>query len=292
MLGLGTSLNNPRANQQFLSQYFGQLGNVIVLVLLIGAVTAFIEVVLINGPITFMAAERSLGRKATVGEAFRATRSRLLALAGGMFLFYVILAALGIGLSFTFFLCGLGIPLLVYVGMVLNAFLAPVLVLERVSIRQGLSRAWTLARARFWPVLGVTIFVYVIRVFFATGLQSAVALLTQGTVGLASLSSATVLTLVLQALIDVFLAPILPIAYTLLYEDSRIRLEGLDIALQNAASDAPQIADIASPPGEGIFNRSDMSNLVVFTLGAIALLVVIYGLFFIFARSVAGALIF
>src|SRR5689334_19601120 len=61
LLGLNTSLNSPRANSQFFSQYFNQLGSAIVFLLLIGVVTAFIEVILINGPITFMASERSLG---------------------------------------------------------------------------------------------------------------------------------------------------------------------------------------------------------------------------------------
>jgi hypothetical protein len=289
---LGLSLESPRSfsgNSQFAQQYFSQALSVLGALLALGAVAAFIQAVFINGPLTFMASERSLGRRASITESFKAIRGRLLPLAGGLLLFYIIIASLGVGMSFVLFLCGLGLPLLAYIGIVLYAFLTPVLILERVGVMQGLSRAWTLARARFWQVIGVITFIIVIRTFFYVTLQTGATLLSQGTVGLASFGTATALSIIMQALIDVFLAPILPLAMTLLYEDSRIRLEGLDIALQAVDSAQPRISDIASPPGEGLLNRQDMTNIVIFTVGTLALLVVFYGAIFVLAQGLVGA---
>src|SRR5258706_2126241 len=57
---LGVDLNSTRSiagNQQFFQQYLNQTLNVLGLLLLVGAVAAFVQALFINGPLTYMASE-------------------------------------------------------------------------------------------------------------------------------------------------------------------------------------------------------------------------------------------
>src|SRR5260221_1251460 len=63
-----------------------------------------------------------------------------------------------------------------------------------------------------------------------------------------------------------FLAPILPIAYTLMYYDTRVREEGLDIALKSVAVPDASPGDVPTPPPGPFMVRKDWSNLGMLAL--------------------------
>ncbi|MEP7284170.1 MAG: hypothetical protein ABI947_00215 [Chloroflexota bacterium] len=280
------SLRGTSGDTAALNAYISQVFGALFLTIIITLIGAFIQGVLINGPLTYIVSERNLGRSVTVRGAFNAVRGKLGKLAGGLFLYYVIIVVLTIGLAFTLFLCGLGVGILVYIIVALHAFLAPVLILENVSISQGMSRAWSLAKSRFWPVFGLTAAVTIISYIIAFALSTTGSLVTNGTIAPASFGVAQVVRIVLNALVAIVLAPVLPIGYTLLYYDARIRLEGLDIALQNVDSAAPRPSDLVSPPPVGsTFSRDDLINMGILVAGMFILVL----LYFFAIYSLVGS---
>jgi hypothetical protein len=250
----------------------GQLLGFIVFLLIIIVIAAFIQGVLINGPLTYIASESVLGRKITIGEAFRAAQNRFRALAGGLIVFYLITFMIMVLGAITFFLCGLGFGLVLYILLTLYAFITPVLVLERIGALDGIGRAWALAKARFWPTFGLFVLVTVITYVLGFALNLINNLITRGAISPASFTTAAIAETILQALSTIVIAPILPIGFTLMYYDARIRLEGLDIALQNVETLEPRPSDIASPPPPGeTFSRDDLINMGIVSFGTLIL---------------------
>jgi len=111
---------------------------------------------LVSAPLTYIASERYLGRRVTIGQAYRAVAGRLLFLGIALVIFYVIFGVLllSTGVSL-FFLIGLGlIGIDIYFGINFYAFLVPVVVLERQGLTRSISRAWSLAQI---PLLAVVL---------------------------------------------------------------------------------------------------------------------------------------
>jgi hypothetical protein len=267
-----------------LNNLFGQIFGFAAFLIIIGLISAFIQGVLINGPLSYIASESNLGRKVSIGEAFRAARSRFGALASGLLVYYLILFMLFVllGLSvFVFFLCGLAPGIVLFIGFSLYAFLTPVLVLERVGPLEGISRAWALAKARFWPTFGLFILVIVITYLLSIAFNFVSSLISRGGVGPANFTTATIIQTILQAVTTIFIEPILPIGFTLMYYDARVRLEGLDIALQNVETPEPRPADLPSPPAPGeTFGRDDFINMGIVAFGTLICVIAIYGILF------------
>jgi hypothetical protein len=283
---LANSRNNTAALSQAMNGYFGSLIGVTI----VGLVLAYIQGVVLHSVLTYMASERNLGRSITVGGAFSAVRGRLGTLSAGLAIFYGLVAVIVVALTFTLCLCGLGIGPAVYFGLTLYAFLIPVLVLERTTVGAGMNRAWALAKARFWPVFGFTAAVTIITSVIYVALNFTVIFGANQTIGAASLSAGQILRLVLTSIVSIFIAPILPIGYTLLYYDTRVRVEGLDIALQNVGTPEPRPADVASPPLSTPFlSGTDVKNIGI--LIAVCLIpVVLYfvGVFLLVGNTSRG----
>ncbi|MCC7449925.1 MAG: hypothetical protein IT324_21070 [Anaerolineae bacterium] len=216
-----------------------------------------------------------MGRRATIGEAFKAVRSRLVGVGLGLVVFYIIIGGAFLVLAFTLFVCGLGIGVLAYLGVTLYAFLTPVLILERTSIMDGLGRAWMLGKARVWPVAGLMFVIILISGVLNLALTLTIQLITQGNVASVSFGASQALEIVLQSIISIFLAPVLPVALTLMYYDTRVRVEGLDIALQAVGKSDPRPADVLSPPAHGFLTGRDYGNVGIMC-GAIFSLIVLY----------------
>jgi hypothetical protein len=100
-------------------------------------------------------------------------------------------------------------------------------------------------------------------------------LITQGNVASVSFTASQALQIVLQAIVSIFLAPVLPVALTLMYYDTRVRVEGLDIALQSVGKPDPRPADVMSPPAHGFMTGRDYGNVGIMC-GAIFSLIVLY----------------
>jgi hypothetical protein len=277
----GTS-SSIRSDPRLASSIFGNATNIILLTVGISAIVGLIQGILINGVLTYVTSERHLGRRATLGEAFRAVRGRLVQLGIGLIVFDILIGLVIAALTVVFFACGLGIGAVVYLGIALYAFLTPVLILERTSLGLGLKRAWVLGKARIWPVTGLIVAVSVITFIISFGLTLSQQLVANPTLGsTATYSTTSTLQLVVQTIIGIFVAPVLPIGLTLMYYDTRVRLEGLDIALSSVGTPEPRPSDVASPePMQGWFmSGRDLTNLGIFAVGTLVVAAVLVGIF-------------
>ncbi|NWF69312.1 MAG: hypothetical protein HXY40_09505 [Chloroflexi bacterium] len=249
------------SQQQSLMNANSEFINVLVVVGAVTVVTGLLQTVLLNGIITYLTSESQFGRRATLGEAFRVVFGRMTSLTLSMILLFGLMIALLIGLSIILFACGLGFGVLLYVWLAASSLLVPVMVLERTDIMLGLRRAWSLGKMRIWPITGMQLAVVLISYVVALGLAVVTTVFTQNAAAV-STTAGDVSAIVLQALVTILLAPVLPIAMTLLYYDARVRSEGFDIALKSSGNPDARPADLASPqPTDPFLSGKDLSNI-------------------------------
>ena len=205
-----------------------------------------------------------LGRLATPGEVWQRTRSRVWALIGQSLLTSLIVygvLAVGTGVTvaasvgmFTTFgsqrsapltvVFALAIVVLALTTVCLTAFLwvrlsmAPaVLVLENVGVLTAMSRSWELTRQGFWRVFGVLVLAAIISnvaVSVVGGVTGIVAGIVGAIIGSFALVSA--LSSLLGALLSAVIMPFTAAVTALTYIDLRMRREGLDVELRQAAA--------------------------------------------------------
>ena len=227
-------------------------------------ILSIIQIVLVNGSITYLASENYLNRDPSISEALRATLNRSRTLGCGYLIFFALIVAFGFVIAFAGALCNplfAAAGLIVYLGIATYAFLAPVLVLEDVGVSQGVNRAWTLGKARFWTAFWlitiIVIITYVISIAF-TGVAEVISLTVLR-------SNSQVLSLIIDQTLttatQIFITPILPIGLTLLYHDTRNRLEGLDFTLQALGKSDARPSDVVSPAAQPSLNSKDLLNI-------------------------------
>lgn len=247
---------------------------------LISAVVSLIQIVLTYGVLTYLTSEHQLGRRITVGEAFQAARPRFGSLGWGFVLLYIVIIVVFVAVGLLTVLCGLavaGIGIAAYIGLATFVMLAPVLTLEDVGAARGVNRAWTLGRARFWTVLGFLVVFSILDWILSVAFTSLAGLVVTPTREI-GITAGDVLNTVLTTLIDIALAPILPIGMTLLYYDVRSRVEGLDIALSTVEKPDPRPSDVPSPDPGPIFTSRDFLNVGILVVGVVVLSLVAAGL--------------
>jgi hypothetical protein len=254
------------------SSYLNNMLATLAVPLVVALIAGFVQGLLVNAPLTYIASERYLGRHVTIGQAYRAVVGRLPNLGVSLILFYVVLIALTATAFLTVAVCiGLGmIGLVVYVGINFYAFLVPVIVLERGGIARSIGRAWFLAKSRFWPLFWLTLAVFVTTAVIGFAFSITQAAIVGGTIGSASYRTSQISTIIFQAIIAMFVVPVLPLAYTMMYYDTRTRIEGLDIALAAVGVDEPRPADVASPPPGPFMERKDWRALGLMTVVGLA----------------------
>lgn len=248
------------------------------LVILVAFVSAFLQGVVINGLITYMVSERVLGRSTSIGEALSAVQSRLVPLALGMFILLVSIFVATLLLLVTGAICLfplIGLPMLFYLAIAANFYLAPVLVLENVLPSVGIQRALKLGKARFWQtlqlVIGIAIVLFILQ-FFLGLVTAAITGVEAGSVE--AVNSGAYLTL--DVIITILITPVMPIALTLMYYDTRVRVEQLDEALQEVNKPDARPSDVASPAPDGtLLEREDLTNILLLTIGGITILVLL-----------------
>jgi hypothetical protein len=263
--GFTTSTRQPAITSDELSEIFG----VLVFFVIAALVFTFIRSVIINSLVSTITSENYLGREASLGEAFTLSRSRMMPLFGALFVGGIAFGVLMV-ISYVAVLCLVGfvlLPVVAYYFANFYFFIVPVMVLERVDINTGTRRAITLSRMRFWQVfgmwLGITIISSVIGVIIASIAGLAIG----------DLSSNDPLFNLFTSVGGIILQPLLPIGYVLMYYDSRIRHEGLDLALQTVESPEPRPADVSSPePTTPMFTSKDAINIVILVGVGIALI--------------------
>ena len=232
---------------------------------MVGALLTALATTILTGLLIVAVSRSVLGRIATPGEVWERTRGRILPLIGqtllitlitivadiiilviGVVLIAVIAASImgsdpGAGAIIATLLVALALIVLVFIAavfLVVRLSLAPAaLMLENTGVIEGIGRSWTLTRGSFWRVLGILVLAGLITglvtgtLSFGLGMVFGVV-----SVGLPAahplVSAVTVLlTSVLSALVLPFTAAVTALTYI----DLRMRTEGLDVELRQAA---------------------------------------------------------
>lgn len=244
---------------------------------LIVAVLGLAQTTIINGVVTWTTSERQFGRKLTLGEAWTEARPRLGKLASGYFFFYIVLFGFTFGITLLSALCPFLLILfavIIYIGLTVGAFISPVIMLENGTSSGAISRAHSLAKGRFWQLLGlaglIVLISFIISLAFSA-LVSAALIANPRSVSVTT----QIVNLITSSVLNIFITPILPIAMTLLYYDNRVRQEGLDLALQAIGPEA-RPNQVAAPLPGGLINSADVVNMAVM-VGLAIVLTLVFG---------------
>ena len=197
------------------------------LLALLSEVLFLVMTVALSGCLITVISEAVLGRPLSPSQAFERVKPRIPSLAG---------LALLIGL-----IVAIGFILLVIPGifaLVALSLSAPAFILERIGVTDSMRRSWALVKGDFWRVLGILLLglliVFVIMLvinipfFIAAGAST---LATGGDVGWGAL----IILAIGQIIAGTISQPISAGIVALLYVDRRMRAEGLDVTLAQAA---------------------------------------------------------
>lgn len=247
------------------------------------AVVSYLQAAIFTALVTFITSEALFNRRLSVGVALRESLPGMRCFAVGLLLYmgllFVALVIIGVAsalLPFFAFFYGV----VIYGGLVLYYFLAPVYTLENPTTSQGLSRAWMLGKERFWSnfalLVGLTLVITAAIVLTSTLIDS----FTNGQVTLANWEGYYTTTYIIGAIIGAIAAPLLPITMTIKYFDTRVRVEGLDISLAAVPHESPRLSDIApAVPPRPIMQNRDWRNVLLITA-------VFFGFMFVVVMSV------
>lgn len=195
----------------------------------VGWVITGIGTVVLAGMLTSVVGDAVLGRPTTIAETWRKIRPRFWVLIGASLLGGIVPV--------------LGLVLCILPGVFLWtawAFLTPAVVLERAGIGTAIRRSWRLAVPDFWRVLGIRLLATLIAGFIAGVITVPVTLIAFGSMAFSGdTSGVSVLPFALITLGSIvagtITAPFSSGVLALLYIDRRMRAEGLDVTLAQAA---------------------------------------------------------
>ena len=280
---LAGTITLPAAGQTLtpaqLDHLLGQIFGVLVPLLAVTYVLAFIIEIILTGLLTAVIGRGVLGRKVGIGEAFRVALPRVPAVLGTTLLTglivagpWVIVAGLVVALSAAHSAPG-AIAAGVFGGIaaiclsawfwVMVSLATPSVVLERQGPARAIGRSWRLASGKFWRLLGIFLLAGLIVAGVSLALQVPFSLAEDAAGGafnflhVAGHSSvpALIISAVGSIVVGTITRPIFAGVTVLLYLDTRMRKEGLDLALQNATSGGHMTGDeletVWRPPGPG-----------------------------------------
>jgi hypothetical protein len=225
---------------------------------LVVQVVAFVLGLLLTGMITAVVGQAVLGRPMTVGSAWQSARSRLAPLAGvSVIVFVATIVILSIGIAPGIIVAaagavGAGAALAVIGGLaglvvlvwvlVLVGLAAPAVMLEKQGIRAAFRRSRGLVAGSWWRVFGILALALLLSGIVEGILVVPFTIAANGTSGLFGKGytvhfSGLVLVGVGNFLAGTIVRPFTASVTALLYIDRRMRAEGLDLTLQQAAAD-------------------------------------------------------
>lgn len=266
LLIISTPITNQWLAEVSFATRVGRFPDSTMNVLLISIVTAFLQGVIINGLLTYIASENLFGAKVSVFQALRACQGRFIPLALGLILYGIVVGAFTLLTVLLTAFCGLVVitfVAVVYIALASYFFLVPILILEDVGASLGLSRAWTLGKIHFWPTMRALLLIGVIGFVINLAFTSLVSLFVEPVRG-ANMTGGQIFALFVSIVIPLILTPLQPIAMTLMYYDARVRLEGLDLSLQTLDSPEARPHDLESPqPTFTMFTNNDFRNMFI-----------------------------
>jgi hypothetical protein len=223
----------------------------------IGAVLQGIGTILVTGMIAHVTAAAAIGRRLSLGEAWRATYGKRWRLIGTSFLLAlgaIALVAAYVGAWFAVAAAAdgatpvviwglLSVPaftcLLVWLWIRVSYLPVPALMLEGVGVFGALGRGFRLSRRQFWRIFGIALLTLLI-----TGVASQVLATPLGLIGQVAISALgpqyellglVVVQAVTSVLTAAFVSPFSGAVTSLQYLDQRIRKEAYDVELMTQA---------------------------------------------------------
>lgn len=287
---------SPEQAQAVAQQLIGPLAGSLFASLVITVFSVFVQMIVLFAPISYVVSETFQNRLAGMADGFSAVGKRIGPLFGAITVYMAALIVFSVVLTFLLFLCGLGLGLIVYGALAGGAFLVPVFMLEQISVQRGLSRTWSLGKTRIWPIIGVTAITFLIS--FLADLLIAVLLSGLADRSPVMTSTDTIITVV-DVVVSSLVAPVVPIAFTLLYYDARVRVEGLDIALRAAPNLTPADHALAAGQSGGQSGQTqttqtrfiaseDLLNIALVCMGTFVLVLIVGAIVFLSGGGAAA----
>ena len=219
-----------------------------------------------------------LGRPLGIVDSYRQIGRFLLSAVGAYFLAGI--------LTFAILFWWLVVPIIGWISgfgiflfflLVIMPFIVPIIVVERQSASQSITRAWNLSRRRFWWLVGFMLLLGVFGQIIVTAPAIVFTLLLQTLI--ASNVDASTLRIgqqIIGLLLNLIYIPLQLTCVFLLYFDTRVRTEGLDLSLEAIDPDAEesqqQVQSVLKnpPPQKSGFWPSwqEFGYFILFSVGA------------------------
>ncbi len=235
---------------------------------LLSSLLGLIQTVLIYAPITYIASEYLFNRKVSIGQAFSGTRDRFTKMGCGIIVMGIFVVIVGVFAA----LLIVAIPpalalfgILVYIIISAYALLFQVLTLEDIGPSAAVTRSYSLAKRRFWTVIGLGLVIMIISLIVGAIIGASITFLVTSTTSRQSATTQLLLISFLSTVVSIFITPITPIAFTLLYYDIRSRSEGLDIMLDSSTPDTRPI-NLVIPDTRFRIDGHDWRNIGILSL--------------------------
>ncbi len=230
---------------------------------------AVVQTVLVTAPLTYLVSEYLFGHKLTIGEAFSGVSNRFTQIGCGVLLIGFVVALMAV---FIIFLSILFPPALILSGILIHIIIAtsalmfPVLTLENIGPSAAFTRSWLLGKRRFWTAFGVGLVTVLISILVGSVFGS----LISGFINnIASDMNGNLRLLIIQLLSDmlsIFIVPISPIAFTLMYYDIRMKTEDLGTLLNTDVTSAQRPNNFISPVSRFQFDSHDWRNIAILSV--------------------------
>lgn len=192
-----------------------------------------------------------------------------------------------------------GLGLIFFLGTIVGQILPAIVIIEKMNGIEAITRAWDMARRRFWWLVGFAIIFALFNILVVLGPTYLVRYLLSSLVFKSASLDATVMSTmiasIVSAVLHLLILPIQITAWTLVYFDLRIRSEGFDLAV-SALDPASEnlVEDIANiPPAPGIskwLNGDDIGRFVIISLVGLGAYALIVGIVFIITYASISAL--
>jgi len=223
----------------------------------VSAVVGLIALVVLTGMLTAVIGRGVLGQQVSIGQAWRVVRPRLAAVFGVTLLTWLILAVLWIPyvvilivliathltvLAAIFGIVGFLAMIAAEVITWIRFSLAPpVVVLEQLGPAAALRRSWQLVSRSFWRLFGIFLLTVIIVTIAGLILQIPFDIVKSlvgggfGSIGATTSTASIIVSGIGSIVVGAITRPVLAGVTVLLYVDMRMRKEGLDLVLRDAA---------------------------------------------------------
>ncbi|MBK8022782.1 MAG: hypothetical protein IPK19_15445 [Chloroflexi bacterium] len=261
--------DTPTFDPAFVNQIC--LFSIVVLVLTV------VQTAILNCVVTHMTSEAQFGRKLTLVQAWNESSPLISKLVGANLIFFMVVFALAFASTLAISLCPLLVPIFaftIYLSTAVNAFLAPVITLERTSATTSVVRSYYLGKSVFWRIFALSLSLALITLLFQLVIDAVVGL--SGAAGSGAATSLGVSTLA-GILVSIITTVLVPIAMTLLYYDARIRRENLLAELKSVGADARPLHVPVPPNMPPLINNQDIMNIVGLIVFVVVLMLFLGG---------------